>query len=157
MFAYYFASVHGSFEEVERGVLAALDGPSEHAEVAYRHGEELRARMGPSDHGIAKTVRLRVGEPRRSTDETAIPLVWEATGPRVLFPRMDADLVLSSIGPELTHLVFRGSYRPPLGPVGRALDRSLLHRVAEASIKHFVDGLALAAGRLLEMDQASGR
>lgn len=148
MFAYYFASVPGSFEEIEHGILDALDGAAEHAEVAYRHGEEIRARLGPSDHGIAKTVRLRVGEARRMYGETTIPLIWEATGPRVLFPRMDADLVVSSIGPDLTHVAFRGSYRPPLGPVGRVLDRSLMHRVAESTIKRFVDALAAAAASL---------
>ena len=33
-------------------------------------------------------------------------------------------------------------YRPPLALVGRALDRALLHRVAEATIKDFVDRVA---------------
>jgi hypothetical protein len=34
---------------------------------------------------------------------------------------------------------FQGTYQPPLGPVGRVLDRALFGRFAEASVKDFVD------------------
>ncbi len=48
------------------------------------------------------------------------------------------------MGPGLTHLAFRGSYEPPLGAVGRFMDRALLHRVAELTVKNLVDRLAAA-------------
>lgn len=147
MFTYYFVVVPGPFEEVERALLEVLDGLPGHADVAYREGEELRSRLRPGDGAIAKTIRLDVGNPHQQDGQARIPLTWEATGTPGLFPRMDADLVLAAVGPELTHLEFRGTYRPPLGPIGRVLDRSLLHRVAEASVKRFVDRLA---GALLE-------
>jgi|GraSoiStandDraft_16_1057320.scaffolds.fasta_scaffold2290679_2 hypothetical protein len=35
-----------------------------------------------------------------------------------------------------------GTYRPPFGPVGRALDRALLHRVASATIREFTAQVA---------------
>jgi hypothetical protein len=142
MFTYYFVVVPGRFEDVERALLELLDGLPGHADMAYRQGEELRTRLRPGDRAIAKTVRLYVGNPHHQDDQVRIPLNWEATGTPGLFPRMDADLVLAAVGPELTHLEFRGTYRPPLGPIGRALDRALLHRVAEASVKGFVDRLA---------------
>jgi hypothetical protein len=144
MFTYYFVVVPGLFEDVERALLELLDGLPGHADVAYREGEELRTRLRPGDRAIAKTVRLYLGNPHHQDDQVRIPLTWEATGTPGLFPRMDADLVLAAVGPELTHLEFRGTYRPPLGPIGRALDRALLHRVAEASVKSFVDRLASA-------------
>ena len=144
MFAYYFVEAPGGFEEVEPALLEILDGLSEAADVAYRHGEELRSRIGPRGGPIAKTVRLEVGRPHRHDGQLRIPLTWEATGTPGLFPRMDADLLLAAVGPERAHLEFRGSYQPALGPVGWVIDRALLHRVAEASVKGFVDRLAAA-------------
>ncbi len=53
-------------------------------------------------------------------------IVWEATGAPRLFPKMDAEVVLAALGPGLTQLSLRSSYRPPLGSIGRLLDRALL-------------------------------
>jgi hypothetical protein len=144
MFIYYFVVAPGPFEDVERALLDVLVGLPGQADVAYREGEELRSRLRSGQGAVAKTVRLHVGNPHQQDGQVRIPLTWEATGTPGLFPRMDADLVLAAVGPELTHVEFRGTYRPPLGPVGRALDRALLHRVAEASVKSFVDQLAAA-------------
>jgi hypothetical protein len=144
MFIYYFVVAPGPFEDVERALLDVLVGLPGQADVAYREGEELRSRLRSGQGAVAKTVRLHVGNLHQQDGQVRIPLTWEATGTPGLFPRMDADLVLAAVGPELTHVEFRGTYRPPLGPVGRALDRALLHRVAEASVKSFVDQLAAA-------------
>ncbi len=145
MFVYYFVAISpGEYAEVESAALHTLDGLPGAAEVAYREGEELRAQLGVGNGSVAKTVRLHVGAPVRGERQTVIPLRWEATGTSGLFPRMDAELVLNDLGPGLTHLAFRGSYDPPLGPVGRFLDRAILHRVAELTVKNLVDRLAAA-------------
>jgi hypothetical protein len=88
-----------------------------------------------------------------------VPITWVATGARGLFPRLEGEMVVSEVGPELTQLIFRGSYDPPLGLVGEALDKILLHRLAEASVKHFVDGvIAAVSDRLVQAAvQAPGR
>jgi hypothetical protein len=57
---------------------------------------------------------------------------------------MNADLVLQPIGHTDVQVVFRGSYDPPFGGIGRLLDRALMHRLAEASVKSFVDQLCSA-------------
>ena len=57
---------------------------------------------------------------------------------------MDAELELASLGPQLTQLSISGRYQPPMGLVGRTIDKALLSRVAEATIKDFVDRLASA-------------
>lgn len=144
MFVYYYVLVSRPFPEVEGDLLALLGGLDGWATAAYRDGEELRARLavGGERSPIAKTVRLEVGTPLRGMTETAVPLSWEATGTPGLFPRMEADLVVAALGPTLTQIALRGSYRPPLGALGRALDRALLHRIAEASVKGFVDRIA---------------
>ncbi len=82
---------------------------------------------------------MRVGEPVVEEGQTTVPIVWEATGPTALFPKMEGSLIVAAVGPDLTQLAFRGSYDPPLGAIGRALDKVLMHRVAESSVKGFVD------------------
>ena len=146
MFVYYFVHVSAPFSRVEPSALAMIEALDELAEKAYRDGEEIRARIGIGGQPplLAKKVRIEAGVPLRGDHETAVPLTWEATGTPDLFPRMEADLVIAALGPELTQLSLRGTYRPPLGKVGRTLDRAILHRIAEASVKAFVDGIAAA-------------
>lgn len=144
MFVYYYAYVDRSFSETDAIVSKLLAGMSDAADIAYRRAEDLLARVHPEGHRIAKTVRLDVGEPFRRTGETSIPLRWEATGTPGLFPKMEADLVVEEVGIRLTKVALQGSYDPPLGSLGRALDRALLHRVAEATVKHFVDRIGCA-------------
>ena len=150
MFVYYFVHVAAPFRTVEPSTIAMVGGFHDFAEQAYRDGEEIRLRMGIGGKPplLAKVVRITAGRPLRGDHETAVPLIWEATGTPELFPRMEADLVIAALGPELTQLSLRGTYRTPLGQVGRVLDRALLHRLAEASVKTFVDriGAALEKG-----------
>lgn len=138
MFIYYFVHVDRSVEEANRIVLGLLDGLSDAADIAYRQGEELRMRAGPGGKAVAKTVRLAIGNPINN-GELVIPFSWEATGPTGLFPTMDAELILSGLAPRMTQITFRGSYQPPFGSLGEAIDKAVLHRVAEATVKHFVD------------------
>jgi hypothetical protein len=146
MFVYYFVTLATPFETVERRLLDGLKGLTDLADAAYREGEDIRARIGPGIDRrlVAKTVRLEPGTPRRFAQDTTVPIVWEATGARLLFPRMEGDLLVGAMGPELTQLAFRGSYRPPLGALGRVIDRTMLHRVAEASVRGFVERIACA-------------
>ena len=87
-----------------------------------------------------------MGSPTKGPGRLTVPLSWTAEGPTALFPRMDADLMLATLGPDASQLSLRGSYRPPMGAVGRALDRMLMHRVAESSVKGFVDRIAGSIG-----------
>lgn len=143
MFVYYFVHIDRPLEEVEGILPKLLDGMAEAADIAYREGERLLSKVGPGGP-VAKSVHLRVGSPARRGETTAFPLAWEATGTPGLFPRMEAEIVLAPLGPRLTRVTFEGSYSPPLGAVGRGLDRVLLHRVAEATVKHLVDRIGSA-------------
>ncbi len=146
VFIYYFAQLHQPFETADARVDRMLGDFDAWAGAAYRHGEELRARVGVGGkHSlIAKTVSLDVGRPVRTPNQTTIPLAWRATGPAVLFPEMNADLTVARLGPDMTQLGFSGSYDPPLGLVGQKMDEALLHRIAEASVKSFVDRITTA-------------
>jgi hypothetical protein len=111
---------------------------------AAREGETLRLRVGPigSLPMLSKTVTLHAGQPIATGEATVVPLTWRATGSQGTFPVLNADLEVSVLSPQITHLTLRGSYEPPLGAVGQRLDRLLLHRVAEATIRWFMRRLA---------------
>jgi hypothetical protein len=146
VFVYYFAQLHQPFEKAEDRVSRLLRDLIGWADAAYRDGEELRARVGVGGKRpiIAKTVTLDVGRPVRSPSQTTIPLSWRATGAPGLFPVMNADLVIARLGPDMAQLGFSGSYEAPGGPIGHAIDEALLHRIAESSVKTFIDRIAEA-------------
>jgi hypothetical protein len=141
---YYFTDIDAPFGVAEPrllGSLSALDGL---AEGAYRDGEARRATLGVEVAQVQAPafVKLTVGAPIKGPGRLTIPLSWTAEGSTALFPKMDADLMLATLGPNASQLSLRGSYTPPMGAVGRALDRMLMHRVAESSVKGFVDRIA---------------
>lgn len=144
MFVYYFMYIDRPFLEARRLVLNIIDGLPEAAGIAYREGEQMQMRAGVAPGLLSKAVRVRVGDPVDVGAETAIPVSWKATGPTRLFPVMEGELVIAGIGSAETQLIFRGSYHPPFGGLGKAIDKILLHRIAEATAKYFVDRIGAA-------------
>jgi hypothetical protein len=115
------------------------------ADAAYRRGEELS--VGPSQ-GVSVPVEFAIGVPVVGSNSIAFPIRWRAIGATLLFPHMDAELVLSPFG-DTTHIEFRGVYTPPMGPVGALLDRVAMHRLAEATVRNFLE-------RLVDLIEISG-
>ena len=91
---------------------------------------------------LRKTVEVTVGRPHWLGATLVVPIAWQASGARGLFPVLDGSLEVFALGSSRTQLGFSASYRPPLDGVGRVADRALLHRVAEATAKDFVDRVA---------------
>ena len=115
-----------------------LSGSSQDAYERETHG---LARVGVA--GLSKLVRVQVRELACTDRSAGLAIRWEATGPAGgLFPVLDADIRLAPVGLHATMLTMAGAYRPPLGPVGKALDRALLHRVASATIREFIAHVA---------------
>lgn len=144
MFIQYFTHVPLELGEVETrldGVRSQLD---DWAGVAYREGEELRARVGPRVNGYAKTVRLEIGAPEIRPAGIVYPINWTAKGAEALFPKLSADLILTQVGSAKTKVSLQGTYQPPMGTLGKAADRVLLKSVAEATIQDWVDRVAAA-------------
>ena len=146
MFVRYYTHLERTFSEIAPA-LSGQDPPlKEWAADAYRDGERL-VRIGVGGREtplVAKTVELRIEGRHTAEDKVVISMSWTATGATSLFPRMDADLMIEPVGPKLCQLSFEGSYEPPLGVPGQLLDRWVLHRVAEASVKNLVDRVATA-------------
>ena len=151
MLLHNFAYVPVSADRVRDRILANHgEWLSPLAAAAASEGEALRLRVGPVEAlpMLSKTVTVCAGEPITRGEVTIVPLTWRATGTPGLFPVLSADLEVAALDPDLTQLTLRGSYDPPLGAMGRRLDRLLMHRVAEASIRsflrHLADGLSTA-------------
>lgn len=144
MFFQYFTHVPVAVDLVQTRVDEVRANLEEWAGIAYRDGEELRANVGPVTDGYAKSVRLEIGPPEIRRAGIVYPVSWTAVGASALFPRLTAHLVLTQVAREKTKVCLEGTYEPPLGPVGRTLDRLALKNLAEATIQGWVDRVAEA-------------
>jgi hypothetical protein len=144
LFVNYYSNVPLPLEKVTEQLSALRAEMEDWAGVAYREGEELYSRVGPGSAAIAKTVFFAITEPLIRNDGVSYVITWRATGAQGLFPRLSADLLVASIGESLTNLHLQGTYDPPLGAFGRLVDRALLGRLADATVKGWVDRLAAA-------------
>lgn len=144
MFVQYYTHVPVSLSTVETRIEEIRSHLDEWAGVAYREGEDLLATVGPTQGGYAKRVRLQIGLAEIRRAGVVYPITWTAAGATGLFPKLSADLVLSHVGREKTKLFLQGNYEPPLGLVGRAVDRTVLRNVAESTVQDWVDRVAAA-------------
>jgi hypothetical protein len=152
MFIYTFLQIEQDRAAVEAALADLLPHLHDLADSAVHEGDRLRMRVGPA-HLPSKEVELHVlGEPVRTARETSFPISWRATGLRSAFPRMDADLIVAELGPRAVQLSLRGAYVVPLGAAGRVLDGVVLHRVAEATVKTFLELIAQGVTERIAQD-----
>lgn len=140
-----FAQVQGALRCDAAGIFARATTKATARVVAV----QLHARVGPLD--VATEVKVEVGAALDTLssaygyDVTVFPLAWRAVHTPNLFPRMKGKLSVFPISRDVTQLELEGTYDPPLGLIGDALDALAGHRVAEASVLQF---LREVAGRL---------
>jgi len=141
MFVRYFVEISLPRQMVEAVVTASPETwLPVMATEADENGRRLLADVGIGhEFRIGRTVELDVGEPLRLSTKTVIPLGWRSTGAASLFPDMEADLEIAPLGEHRCQLAINGRYRPPMRSLGRVLDRALLSRVAEATVKDFLE------------------
>jgi hypothetical protein len=144
MFARYFIELPLDASDIEAALTAAPERLLQPiAKTATQRGDRLLAEVGFGDTlRVERSVEIEIGAAVRTRSKTVIPFTWRATGSTAgLFPTMDGDLEVASLDTALTQLAISARYAPPLGVVGRMLDRAVLHRVAEATVKDFLDHL----------------
>jgi hypothetical protein len=134
--------------------------------AAYEEGERLSLRVtstiGPIR--VGKRVWAELDAMSVKPDRVTQPLRWRASGATGLFPAMVAELEFTPMGTSMTSISFMGRYVPPMGPLGREVDRMLLHRLAEASVRALLsrvverlsDGAAEARVRVAGVSPATG-
>ncbi len=120
------------------------------AVAAIREGQStLDAGVG----WLHKQVLVQSLRPYTDGDATVVPLRWVASGAMTsLLPIMDANVELREDTPHSSLLTLKGSYRAPLGKVGAAVDRAVLHTVAQATAMSF---LRRVGAGLLGPDEAT--
>jgi hypothetical protein len=157
MFIRYFEEVPLRHEAAEQAfthqpeaLLRRLAGEADH------NGEQLEVEVGFSAPGarVRRSVELIVGEPVQVSGRLLVPIEWKPLHGHHLFPSLQGDLEVGGLGPQRTQIALSARYQPPLGLLGSAADRALLHRVAEATVRDFVQRLAHAI--LIEAGTAEG-
>jgi len=133
-----FAQIDRPFEAVRDELVAAgPDWLGDSLVAAYEEGEQLSLRVisaiGPIR--LSKRVSAELGELVLKSDRVTQSLRWRAAGATGLFPVMVTELEFTPMGASMTSISFMGRYVPPLGPLGREVDRMLLHRLAQASVR----------------------
>jgi hypothetical protein len=146
MFARYFIESPFGAAELEDTLLHdPLAWVPDLAEHATHRGDELLAAVGVGDQvRLVRPVRIELAAPMHVAGKTVIPMRWTPTGRAGLFPALDADLEIAPLDEHRSQVAMNARYVPPLGKLGKAIDRVLLYRVAEATIKDFLDRVGSA-------------
>jgi hypothetical protein len=141
MFARYFVELPIDPQRIER---ALMDAPSDWlrglASEANHRGDTLLADVGFGGRvRVARRVAVELGAPVHTAGKTVLPLRWTPTDAPGLFPALEADLEVAPLASDRTQLAMSARYVPPLGPIGQVIDRAVLYRIAEATLKDFLD------------------
>jgi hypothetical protein len=109
---------------------------------AHAESERLRIKVAPAGWPavVAKTVEVHPGRVRSLGDSVLFGFSWEASETS-LFPRLDADLEVAPFGTQQTLVAIRGQYEPPAGVFGRRADGLVMNRLAESTMRAFLEGL----------------
>jgi hypothetical protein len=109
---------------------------------AYDEGITGLTTVGPpgAGPGLSRLAEVQFHDLVRRGDTAVLQLRWQVTGGGgSLFPVLDADITLSPDGEHATVLAMAGAYRLPPGAAGAEMDRAIVHRVATATIRSFVN------------------
>jgi hypothetical protein len=118
---------------------------AEMSEASCDEGITGLLRVGPAGSVPGKLIRVSLLDPVYRDDAMTVGLRWEAAGTAgALFPVLDANLSISPAGEHTARLALAGSYRPPLGRLGDGLDRAIMHRIAAATMRALLRGVAEA-------------
>lgn len=154
LYAYAYATVAyddaiAMLAEDPHGLLqSATDASVEHADTVVTN---LHTEVGGFVLGRDVVVHLGEFDPVEQL-RGVLPITWEAAEGHVLFPTVDATLEVAalSLHPPMVQVTLAGSYEPPLGVLGRVIDRTVTRRLAEAVIHRFVHDVAARLEELVD-------
>jgi hypothetical protein len=133
---------------VLRPVLQVLSERSDEGELSL--AVRLAPRDGAAIADVTVPVALTVGK-TVGADEP-IPLEVKAHGPGALFPAFSGSIEAHEEGPASSAVVLRGTYEPPLGLIGAAIDATVMHGTARASLSSLLERIASAVNARLGED-----
>jgi hypothetical protein len=152
MFVQAERAVELPFAVAMQGLVRAIDdgGLVAESQRAVADGLVFVMPVGPRGGRVPRRDVLVRLLPGRATDRSfRVPLRWEAIGAGGrLFPDLDADLELTAgEQPGTSRLSIIGRYSPPLGPVGEAVDRAVMSKVASVTMAALLREVAEQLGR----------
>lgn len=123
-------------------------------DAAQRDGDRLLVEVGltAAGHRLRRSASLETGSMRSDERVALLPVRLSIDDGNRLFPTMEGTLDAAWLGDRRSQLALALRYSPPLGLVGQAVDRALLHRVTETVMRSFLEA---AAARLV-LDQSAG-
>ena len=95
---------------------------------------------------VRKRVNVQFGEPVKLSTWAVVPISWQPTFGRKLFPVMNGKVDVAPVSKDETRLTVSGMYEPPLGKLGEQLDEALMHRVAEGTVRELAEQIASKLG-----------
>ena len=146
-----FVTVARPAAQVEVEIVAgALKWLPDMAKEANGDGERLLSELGFrfGSRRIARQIEVEIGAARAGAGLTFMPIRWHAATEAGLFPTLEGELEIAPVGAARTQLGLSANYSPPLGFLGKVADRALFHRVAEVTVKDFLERI----GKRLEQD-----
>ncbi|MDA8278776.1 MAG: hypothetical protein M0Z45_11410 [Actinomycetota bacterium] len=137
-FVYDFAYLEAKLVDVDKVVdsnIELLIG------AALTAGDALVTKVGPRSLP-KKTVEVQVGEVRRVRGSILVPICWAPISASYMFPRLEGELEFTESDPGNVRVSLRGSYRAPLGVLGERMDKMVMHRMAESTVRNFLGRVA---------------
>jgi hypothetical protein len=130
------------FAEVEADMATGAENwMPDMAKHANGDGEKLLSELGFNlgKRRIGRRIKMDIGAPKMATGLMFLPIRWHAATETGLFPTLEGDLEIAALGSAKTQLGLSANYEPPLGLIGKIADRALFHRVAEVTVKDFLE------------------
>jgi hypothetical protein len=128
--------------EVEAQMAAGVENwMPELAKGANGDGEKLLSELGFNlgQRRIGRRIKVEIGEPKATAGLMFLPIRWQSATDAGLFPTLEGVLEVAALGTARTQLGLSANYDPPMGLIGKIADRALFHRVAEVTVKDFLE------------------
>ena len=142
MFLRTYVVVARRFAEVEAEMATGAENwLPDMAKDANGDGEKLLSELG-FDLGkrrIGSRIKVEIGAPKTTAGLMFLPIRWRSATEAGLFPTLEGELEVAALGSARTQLGLSANYEPPLGLMGKIADRALFHRVAEVTVKDFLE------------------
>jgi hypothetical protein len=107
----------------------------------------------PATGSVSVRVHLD-GNPTTGEPPSQFALSVEAESLGGLFPRFEGFVAPNPLGASCTELWLQGRYDPPLGPLGSAVDATVMHGVAKRSLEGFLHRLTADVTDSVKREQA---
>lgn len=125
--------------DAARAMLAILDEASRHVSPHEREALTLDLSSPALPASVSVQIDLdTIAKP----DQYACALAIRARDNPAWFPTFEGTASISPLRAEGSELWLQGTYDPPFGKAGAAVDSTLFHGVAHATLERFVAWLA---------------